>query len=123
MVSILGGIGLALGIILLLVAAFYGMYRTAENDRKRRKQAIKATARIVKIGHSRNSQNRGDVTVYLTLEVIPPNGAPYEVDTHWWVNAASVPKVEVGRTVAVKIDAKDTKVIYSAERWFTDANH
>ena len=109
---------------LFLVGAFYWMYRTAQNDRHKRKRAIKATAKILKISHSRiSTQSRGDVIVYLTLEVTPPTGAPYQVDTDWWIGAAAIPKVEVGRTVAIKIDAKDPKIIYSGERWFTDANH
>jgi len=112
-----------LAAFLFLVAAFYWMYRTAENDRHRRKRAVKASAKIIKIGHSRNSQNEGDVIVYLTLEITPPGGTPYEVDTDWWLSAAAIPKVEVGRIVAVKIDAKNPRIIYSAEKWFTDSNH
>jgi len=116
-------IGVLLGAILFLVVAFYLMYRTAEGDRHRRKQATKATAKIIKIGHSRNSEYTGEVIVHVTLEVTPPNGIPYEVDTEWWLNPTAIPKMEVGHTVAVKIDSKNPKIIYSAERWFTDSNH
>ena len=123
MSGILIGIGTALAIILLVVYFFFRMYQTAQGDRQRRKRAIKATARIVKIGHSRTSETDEDLMVYLTLEVTPPDGKPFEVDTMWWVQPAAAANVEVGRTVAVKIDAKNPKLIYSAERWFTDANH
>jgi hypothetical protein len=107
---------------LFLVAYFFWLYITARNERRQRKRAIKASAKIIKIGHSRNTRD-GDVIVYLTLEVTPPNGTPYMIDTDWFLGAAAIPKVEVGRIVAVKIDAKDPKKIYSAERWFTDSNH
>jgi len=116
-------VGALLLTILLLVYFFYRMYSIAEQDRRRRKRAVKATAKIIKIGHSRNSEYTGEVIVHVTLEVTPPNGVPYELDTEWWLNPTAIPKMEVGRTVAVKIDSKNPKIIYSAERWFTDSNH
>ncbi len=110
-------------IVLFVVGMFYSMYLTARSDKEKRRQATKATAKIVKVGHSRNSEKYGGVFVHLTLEVEPPNGSPYEVDTEWWVKPGSTPQVEAGRTVRVKIDPRNPKVIYSGEPWFEDTNH
>ncbi len=118
-----GWILIAVLIMAVVVGAFYSMYWTARNDRNKRKQAVKATARIARVGHSRNSTKYGLVLVHLTLEVTPPNGLPYNVDTEWWIKPASTPMVEVGRTVAVKIDHKNPNRIYSGESWASDLNH
>ena len=111
-----------LGILLFLAVMFFLMYRTAQSNRERRKKAAKATARIVKVGHSSNTRY-GKISVFLTIEVEPPAGSPYEVATEWWVNPADASKLEVGRTLAVKIDARDPKVIYSAEKGLSDMNN
>ncbi len=114
---------LGLIIVLFLAGMFTWMYLTARNDRDRRRHATSALARIIQIGHSHNSEKTGEVLVHLTLEVTPSKGSPYEVETEWWVKPASLPMIEVGRTVAVKIDSKNPKLIYSGEGWFSDLNH
>ncbi len=111
---------LGLIVVLFLAGMFYWLNRTARNDHDRRRGAISALARIIRVGHSRNSEKNGEVLVHLTLEITPPKGAPYAVDTEWWVKPASLPLVEAGRAVAVKIDARDPTVIYSGEGWFRE---
>jgi len=116
-------IGLTLlGIVLFIGAMFFLMYRSAGANRNRRKQAAKATARIVKVGHSSNT-SYGKISVFLTIEVSPPTGAPYQVATEWWVNPADASKLEEGRSIAVRIDAKNPQVIYSAEKGLSDMNN
>lgn len=111
-----------LGIILFLALMLFLMYRTAQANRDRRKRAVKATARIVKVGHSSNT-SYGKISVFLTLEVSPPAGAPYELATEWWVDPAQSSKLEEGRTIAVRIDAKNPKLVYSAEKGLSDMNN
>jgi hypothetical protein len=102
---------------LFLVVAFYGMYRTAKKRRNQVAKALPATARIIKIGHSSSSANYGTVLVHLTFEVMPTNGASYELVTEWFVEPASVSKLEEGKILNIKIDPKNPKTIYSAEAW------
>ena len=93
------------------------MYRTAKKGRNRVAKAIPAKARIIKIGHSSSSANYGTVLVHLTFEVMPTNGSPYELDTEWSVEPASVSKLEEGKILNIKIDPKNPKTIFSAESW------
>ncbi len=109
--------------VLFIVGWLIWNYLSTKNNMDKRQRATKATAKIVNIGHSRNSEKYAHVTVYLTLEIIPPNGAPYQLDTKWWVKPGQTSQVEVGRTVNVKIDAKNPNVIYSGESWFRDTNY
>ena len=102
---------------LFLVIAFYMMYRTAKKGRNRVAKAIPATAKIIKIGHSSSSANYGTVLVHLTFEVMPTSGSPYELDTEWSVEPASVSKLVEGKILNIKIDPKNPKTIFSSESW------
>jgi len=101
--------------VLLVAVMFWGFYRDARKERGRIAQAIPATARITRVGNS--DTTNGGMDVDLTFEVTPPDGAPYTVKTTWSVEPLSVSKIQPGSTVAIKIDAKDPKKIYSAEKW------
>lgn len=55
--------------------------------------------------------------VDLRLEVQPPGGAPYLASTEWELDISSIPLVELGKSVAVKIDSRDPKLIYPNVSW------
>ena len=110
--AMLCGLGL---FVLAAGIGFYGMYRTTKKGRSKVASAIPATAKVIQVGDSDISS--GGIDVELTLEVTPPNGAPYQVINNWSVEPLSISKVQAGSILAVKIDAKNPKIIYSAENW------
>ena len=123
MIGLLDWVGPILVIIFLVGLFFFGFYLIAQADRKRRKQAVKASAQIVQVGHSRSSEKYGDIVVDLSLEITPPNGVPYQSKVKWRVKPASASKVQVGSSLAIKIDPKNPQSIYSAEKGIDDMNH
>ncbi len=100
---------------LLVGMAFYRMYLDARKTRENIAKGIPATATVLHVGSSDASSDGIDVN--LTLEVMPPGGAPYKLHTTWSVEPVSVSKIQPGCTVAIKIDAHDPKKVYSAEDW------
>ena len=103
------------GFFLFVVLAFYMMYRGAKKETDAIAQATPASAKVVHLG--RSESGGGGVDVNVTFEVSPPSGLPYQVKTIWTVEPLSVSKIQVGCTVALKIDAKDPQTLYSAEDW------
>ncbi len=106
----------------ILVGAFVVLaggsaYLDAVRRQNKFHHAIPAQARILHVGRSYDSGTFGGYDVGLTLEVIPPNGAPYQVKTTWSVEPLAVPNLKEGEMLAVRIDAKDTHKIYSGEKW------
>lgn len=112
-------VGLFLVIVVILV---YGMYRTASKGRGDFARAIPASARITRVGESYNSANYGTVVVKLTVEVTPPQGAPFEQTQSWAIQPASVSQLQAGRTIAIRIDTRNPQKIYSAEDWAETMN-
>jgi len=103
------------GVAVLIFLIFYTLYLNAKKSKEAIDQGIPATAKVLKVGHSESSG--GGVDVNLTLEVMPPSGLPYTVTTVWTVEPLSISKIQEGSTVAIKINAKDHKEIYSMETW------
>ena len=103
------------GFIIVISAIFYTLYMNAKKGTEAIDQGIPATAKVLKVGHSESSG--GGVDVNLTFEVMPPSGLPYTVTTVWTVEPLSISKIQEGSTVAIKINAKDHKEIYSMEDW------
>ncbi len=102
----------------LIAAWLFFRARDVKAYRRQRARATKARARILKIDHSYRSEQTGDILVELTLEIIPPKGDPYQLsDIEWYISPASAPKVQEGVEIAIRIDAKDRRVIFPSERW------
>ena len=120
MIGLLDWVGPVFLIFMLVGIFLFRSYRVTQADRKRRKQAVKASAipasaKVLRVGDSDFSS--GGIDVELTFEVTPPNGVPYQVTNNWSVEPLSISKVQPGSVLAVKIDAKNPKIIYSAEDW------
>lgn len=79
--------------------------------------AVPAKAKVVAVGRSWTQKNRGSVMIRLRLEVYPPEGEPYQVRATWEVDPASIPKVQEGQTVAVKIDRENSQIIFPRVSW------
>ena len=110
--------------MIVIVGLFlFRSYTVTQADQKRRKQAVKASAQITQVGHSRSSEKYGDIVVDLTLEITPPSGAPYQLNVRWRVKPASTSKIQVGSKLAVKIDPNNPQMVYSAEKGIQDMNH
>ncbi len=105
-------------LFLLVAAAAIGVaYLSALKRRARFNSATPAQARIVKLGRSHNTGTFGGNDVDMTLEVIPPGAAPYQVALTWSVEPLAVSKLKQGDLLSVRIDATDPKRIYSGEKW------
>ncbi len=107
--------GICLLAALLVGLAFYRMDLDAKKTRQDIDQAIPATAKVLHVGESEASSDGIDID--LTVEVMPPMGAPFKVKATWSVEPVSVPKVQEGSLLAIKIDKKNPRKIYSAEEW------
>lgn len=104
-------------IVLVGVILLFLDYLTKVGFRNRYARAVPASARIIKLGHSIGNGTYGGRIVNITLEVIPTGAAPYEVKSIWCVEPLALQKVKAGDSLAIRIDAKDPKEIYSAEPW------
>ena len=123
MIGLLDWVGPLLVIAVITGLFLYRSYVVAEADRKRRKGAVRASAQIIQVGHSRSSEKYGDIVVDMVLEITPPKGTPYQLNVRWRVKPASASKVQVGSSLAIKIDANNPQSIYSAEKGIQDMNH
>jgi hypothetical protein len=57
--------------------------------------------------------NRGTFrTLDFAFEIQPPGEAPYQTRTSWKVYARSAQALQLGRTVAIKVDHDDPLIIY-----------
>jgi len=108
--------------LLIVVILFYGMYRTTKNAKRSFAAATPASAKILTIGESSASAHYGDVIVDLILEITPPAGQPYQESVSWSVQPASVSKLKEGLPLKIRIDNKNHKKIYSAEKWLSSLN-
>jgi len=78
-------------------------------------RAIPAQATITayqEIGLSQKSNQGKRIAIRFTLDVESAGKAPYSTTSCWDVLPMAIPQVQVGKTVAVKIDADDPMVVY-----------
>lgn len=108
--------GLVCGLFVVVFGLLlFGMYRSAQKDRNAVAEGIPATIRVLKVGQSETSRNYGTVSVNLSFEVVPPNGAVYQLMQVWDVDPASLDKIKEGNSLPIKIDARNPKKVYSVE--------
>jgi hypothetical protein len=75
-----------------------------------------ALANVVGLGHS-HAVGAAEVLVEMTLEVRPPGAREYRARATWLVDLASLPQVQPGLTLQVKVDPDDPQRIYPAAEW------
>ena len=78
-----------------------------------------ATAKVIELGSSYTSRNYGVVSVAMRVEVTPAFGPDYQTISVWEVEPAHVGEVQVGKTLPVKVDAQNPKIIYPDVPWAT----
>ncbi len=89
----------------------------AQRDREAYARAVPGTVRVLKIENSTPSRSYGTILMDLLLEVRRNGVEPYELTMIWSVQPGSVSKVQVGETLAVKVDPLDRTRVYSTEPW------
>jgi hypothetical protein len=112
---------LSIGIVLLVIGSLIGLFMWVRRRAAKRSVSIAratlATAKVISVGRSFTSSTGGSVNVELTLEVVPPNGIPFQNTSRWYIEPMAMSKVQEGTTLAVKIDADNPSKIYSGETW------
>ena len=114
--TLVGGIVVAL-IVLGIVLFVRKMKRDNAKLQTRIAQATPAEARVVQVGRSLDQKNQGTVNVRLRLEVTPKDRPRYQTTVTWDVETASIPKVQEGKQVPVKMDVENPKIVYPRVGW------
>ncbi len=118
LIGLVIGLGTAVIVIVAVVAGFIWLRNSTSADELRIKQAIPgATAKVIALGNSYTSRTYGTMSVGLRLEITPPFGEPYQIISVWEIQPAHVAEVQVGKTIPVKVDAKNPKIIYPDVPW------
>ncbi len=89
----------------------------ARRDQAAYERAVPGTARVLKIAKTTSSRSYGAILMDLLLQVRRNGVEPYELSMIWSVQPGAVSKVQVGETLAVKVDPLDRTRVYSAETW------
>jgi hypothetical protein len=81
---------------------------------ERFKSAISAEADILSIQHGLGGTSMQGVyaTIRFTLEVHSPGKPAYKTHTFWSVYPQAIGQLEIGKTVKIRIDAKDPYVVF-----------
>ncbi len=114
--TVVGVIAIAL-IVLGIVLLVRKVKQDKANLQARLAQAVPAEARVVQVGRSLDQKNQGTVNVRLRLEVTPPDRPPYQTTVTWDVETGSIPKVQEGKQVPVKMDVENPKIVYPRVGW------
>jgi hypothetical protein len=93
-------------------------YRQVKAFNLQRRRAKKATARLIRVDHSINSERYGEILANIVLEIRPPDGEPYALkNIEWYIEPAAASKFQAGLVMNVRIDADNPNIIFPAERW------
>jgi hypothetical protein len=98
----------------LLVSMRRGGGPVATVDESRTQQAYPFEGMIVgfeEIGDGRDGRGAFRA-IDFAFEIQPPGEAPYQTRTAWKVYARNAQALQLGRTVAIKVDLDDPLVIY-----------
>ncbi len=95
-----------------------GMRLSAEHE-ARFEQGTRATATIQRVEQQRSNatHRRSGLTVRLHLQVEPPDEEPYAAVTGVNVQTVSVPRLQPGERLAVRIAKDDRRLVYPDEDW------
>ena len=97
--------------------AMRALSERARRDREAFARSVPGIARVLKVGNSTPSRSYGAMIIDLLVQVHRSGVEPYELSTIWSIEPAAVPKVQVGHTLAIKVDPLNPNKIYSAEPW------
>ncbi len=103
-------IAAAIGVIIFVVIPILLMVRRTRRDLAQRQALLisgeSAQAKILRLWDTGMTYN-DNPQVRVLLEVYPPDGAAYQVETKCIISRLSIPQVQPGNIVAVKIDSQD----------------
>jgi hypothetical protein len=101
------------------LAAYFiwGRNVTGQYDARLKAAAPGATVTVVEVGSSYVSKNYGVTMATLRLEVSPASGAPYRIISEWEVQPAYIGEIQVGKSIPVKVDAQNPKIVFPAVAW------
>jgi len=93
--------------------------QSVDPDALRIKQALTGgIARVIEQGNKDYSRKHINLKIPLRLEITPPNGgAPYQTISVWDLDPANESMLQVGKTIPVKIDVQNPKIIYPDVLW------
>ncbi|NUM46756.1 MAG: hypothetical protein HUU38_18790 [Anaerolineales bacterium] len=107
---------------ILCIAGFYGFYRLVfylliRSGQKAMAEisATLALANVIRLNRTQPMGRKPRMSAEyctLTLEVHPPEGAPYPATTTWEVSRSALPQLQPGQVVTVRIDADNPTTIY-----------
>jgi hypothetical protein len=81
------------------------------------RKTMNGSARVINKTEEINPQAKGIAKVDLQLEVQIPDKAPYQMATVWLVEVASLESAAPGKSIPVKVDAKDPARVYPNVPW------
>lgn len=87
-----------------------------DDHRTRQERAVWAWATVID-SKSRPVNAIGMARVEMELEVHTPGSQPYRATTTWMVEQESLPFVEVGKEIALKVDPLGPKYVYPNGSW------
>ena len=93
--------------------------QSMDGDALRIQQALSGgIARVIEQGNKDYSRKHINVKIPLRLEITPPNGgAPYQTISVWDLDPTNEAMLQVGKTIPVKIDVQNPKIIYPDVPW------
>ncbi len=99
--------------------AVKGLSQSLNSDELRIKQAIPGViARVIEHGNKYYSRKHSNLQIALRLEITSPNGgAPYQTISVWDLDPVNEAMVQVGKTIPVKVDVQNPKIIYPDVPW------
>lgn len=101
-------------VVLLLVGLRRGTAQVAPSDEARLQRAFPYEGMIVgfeEVGDGRDGRGAYRLLDF-AFEIQPPGEAPYQTRTAWKVYGRSGSTLQLGRTVAIKVDLDDSLIIY-----------
>jgi hypothetical protein len=81
------------------------------------RRTVDGTARVLQKNETISPAAHGIAKVELQLDVQVPEKAPYQLSTSWLVEVSSLDEIEPGKSLPVKVDAKDPLRIYPNVSW------
>jgi Flp pilus assembly protein CpaB len=113
-----------IGTVLVLVLVFGTIFalwrwisRESQIQDRREEAATAARAEVIGVGASHTNRESGETSVRLRLRVVAEGREPYEAAVTWDVMPASIPEVQVGKQIAVKIDLQDPRIVFPSVDW------
>lgn len=105
--------------VVAVLAAFLLWSRRASSAYDTRVQSAVpgAMATIVELGGSYVSRNYGTAMVTMRMDIQPTAGAPYRVISEWEVQPTHIVDVQVGRSIPVRVDIQNPKVVFPDVPW------